>query len=369
MQPIENNGYTKDQVIRMLHGSPRIVRFRYDLLDKFERKKRELNTVIDGEVSMNSLAINIKRTARFIIKEDNGVDWLNDRIQPFCCFKMPDGGWCEWPLGIFLLSSPDRQESHGGAIRQIEAYDGLQVLLDDKFIERYSIQEGTKYVDAINNILASAGIVKTNIAHSNATLRTSKEFEIGMEKLRAINELLQEINYTSLWVNENGFYIAQPYQSPDLRPIEYTYRNDALSVIRPNAVETIDLFSVPNHFIVVQSNAEAEPLTSVYVNNNPESPTSTISRGRSIVDHRYIDDIANQAALDAYTRRIAFEASQVYGHFNFRTSIMPFHSFSDLLYIEYTPLGIADRFVETSWRLRLKAGTEMEHTARRVVRV
>jgi hypothetical protein len=369
MQPIENNGYTRDEVIIALHSSPRMVRFRYDLLDRTEKKKSELKSVMSGQISMESLAVSIKKTAIFVIKETGEIDWLNDRIQPFCGLRMPDGGWAEWPLGVFLLSSPSRQDRNNGIIRNVEAYDGLQILLDDKFIERHTIDEGTKYIEAINAILVSAGITKINIAYTEAKLRITKEFEIGTEKLRAVNELLQEINYTSLWVNENGYYISQPYSIPALRPIEYTYKTDSLSVIKNGLLETVDYFNVPNHFIVVSSNAESDPLTSVYINNNPESPISTVSLQRSRVYKTEIDDIADQKSLDEYTKRIAYEASQVFGYVAFRTSIMPFHGYSDLLYIDYAPLDISDRFIETSWRMPLKAGAEMEHTARRVIQV
>ena len=195
------------------------------------------------------------------------------------------------------------------------------------------------------------------------------EFEIGTEKLRVINELLQEINYTSLWVDENGYYTAKPYILPNEREIEYTYADDKLSIMYPGIEEELDLFNVPNKFIVVASNPESSPLVSRYENINPKSLTSIPSRERVIVDYREVDDIANQEALDEYTKRIAYEANQVFGYVNFNTIIMPFHSYSDLLEIKNSILGIEANYVETRWRMKLKAGTQMEHTARRVIQI
>ena len=65
----------------------RQIKFRYDLLDKNHRYKKTLNNVISGEISMAAFA-DIKRTARFKIKDDNSIDWLNDRIQPFFMLKI-----------------------------------------------------------------------------------------------------------------------------------------------------------------------------------------------------------------------------------------------------------------------------------------
>ena len=371
MQEIAQGQYSKDEIIKMLHSPSRVIKFRYDLLDRNDKKIGKLDSVLNGEITMNSLAINIKRTGKFKIKESEfkDIDWLNDKVQPFCMFKMPDGGWIEYPMGIFLLSSPTKKEKNSVVYRDIEAYDGLKILLDDKFDKRYTIQEKSSYLKVITDILLGAGVTKINITETDLMLRTTKEFEIGTEKLRVINELLQEINYTSLWVDENGHYTAKPYILPNEREVEYTYADDELSVMYPGIEEELDLFDIPNKFVIVASNPENLPLVSRYENLNPRSVTSIPSRQRVIVDYREVDDIANQKALDEYTKRIAYEASQIFGYVNFNTAIVPFHSYSDLLEIKNSTLGIESSYVETSWRMRLQAGAQMEHTARRVIQI
>lgn len=370
MQIIEQGGYTRQQIIDALHAksSSRLIKFRYDLLNRQEIKIGTLDNVVSGEVSMASLATDIKRTARLNMKDNKDIDWLNDRVQPFCMLKMPDG-WVEWSLGIFLLNSPKKREQNKQVYRNIEAYDGLQILLDDKFDSRYTIVSGTKYITAINNIFFTLGISKINIPNTDAALAITKEFEIGTPKLRAINELLGELNYTSLWVDERGYYTAMPYIILSDRAIDYTYEDNELSVIYNGLEEELDLFSVPNKFVVVQSNAETNPLVSTYTNENPGSITSTVNRGRTIVDVREVDNIADQTALDNYTKRIAFEASQIYGHIEFDTAIMPMHSYSDLLQVKYSSLGINDRYVETNWTIPLQTGGRMKHSARKVVAI
>jgi hypothetical protein len=119
----------------------------------------------------------------------------------------------------------------------------------------------------------------------------------------------------------------------------------------------------------VLSDPELEPLTSVYTNNSESSPTSTLNRARTIVDYREVDNIADQQSLDAYVQRIAFEASQVYGKLVFETAINPFHGYSDILQINYSPLGINDKYSETGWTLPLKVGASMKHECRKVVTI
>jgi hypothetical protein len=202
-----------------------------------------------------------------------------------------EGRWVEFPLGIFLLSSPTRKDEKNSIYRDVEAYDGLLILRDDKFDSRYTVPAGTNYRQAVIDILSSA----------------------GME-------------------------------------------------------EELDLFNVPNKWVVVCSNAE-QSLFSTYMNDNPNSPTSTVSRGRTIVDYREVTDIAAQQSLDAYVQRIAFETSQVYGKITFETAINPLHDYMDVLQLEYSPLGIKDKYVETGWTMPLKAGARMKHEVRKVVSI
>lgn len=368
MQKIEQQGYKKQEIIDILHykkGS-REIKFRYDLLNKYEQKIGILDNVTNGEVSMNSLA-DIKRTAKFTIQDNGNINWLSDRIQPFCMLKMNDTKWIEWSMGIFLLSSPTKKDIAKKIWRDVECYDGLQVLTDDKTDGLYYIPNGLNYITVIKNLLIECGITKMNLESTDKLLINSKEWESNTSKLKIVNELLQEINYTSLWVDEWGYYTASKYRSPIDKAVDYIYKDDLFSIIYGEMQEELDLFHVPNKFTVVVSNVESEPLTSTYANTNVDSPLSVVNRGRIISDIRTLDSIADQIALNEYTQRIAFNSSQVYGNIEFQTAIMPFHSYSDVLQLEYNPLAINDKYSETGWTIPLVAGASMKHNVRKVM--
>ncbi|EMS74051.1 hypothetical protein [Ruminiclostridium cellobioparum] len=364
--------YSTTDVINQLHAKNgvREVKFRYDLLNKYEVKIGEL-LVADSEnsINFNSLA-NIKRTGIFNFRETElkDVDWLNDRVQPVFLLKMPDGKFIKWPLGMFLLSSPTRKDNFG-VWREVEAYDPSVILNENRFDNRYYIQANTKYIDAITTILNSAGIRKVNITNHNGIISIDKEFEIGTSKLEAINQLLSEINFTSIWVDTFGYFTSKPYILPGDRETEYSYKTDDLSITYDGAVNELDLFNVPNKWIITASNPEKAPLTSVYVNDSLNSITSTINRGRVITDFRQIDDIYSQEVLDNYTRRISYNASNIYEKFYFNTCLMPHHDFMNVLYIEYKNLNIASEFIETEWSIDLQAGAKMSHSVRRVINI
>lgn len=367
MQSLERDGVSAVAVKKALHSPHRRLSFRYELLDKDLNKKKDLTNITGGEIKQNALAT-IKRTANFSLIDTGEIDFLNDRIKPYVRLWVSNQ-WVEFPQGVFLLSTPTKKDTTGKVLRNIEAYDGLIVLTDDKFEQRYIIAEGTNYYDAIKSILLSAGITRYNLENTDKVLTRTVEFEPGKEKLTAINTLLDQINYTPLHVDVNGIYTSSYYRSPQMRAVDYVYKDDELSVTYQGVEEELDLFSVANKWVVICSNPEQSPMAASYTNSNPDSITSTVSRGRTIVDFREVSDTADQVTLDAYVQRIAFEASQIFGKVTFETALMPMHDFMDVIEIDYSPLGIKGKYSEYEWTLPLSVGGKMQHYLRRVTSI
>lgn len=379
MRALARNGFTTDQVKLALHapwGSQQ-VRFRYERLNAANAKLADLGTtVLSASVTQNALA-DIKRRATFRLKDDSTINFLSDRIKPYVQVRVPPGilngtpatgGWAEFPLGVFLLSTPKKKyEASGVMIREVEAYDQNQVLMDDKVTSKYLIAAGTNFVTAIASILTGAGITEQNLAGSTKTIPVDREWDGGTSKLAIINDLLEAINYYSLYFDEDGVAMATPYVLPAEAPSEYTYAEGSQGVISIGTVEQeLDLFSVPNRWVLVVSQPDRATLKSVYTNTSANSQTSTVSRGRTIVEYRDVD-APDQATLDGLAQRMANEAAQAYEHIRFETWIMPQHSHFDNYTISYK--GTTAQYREVSWTMDLVAGGGMTHEARRNVSV
>lgn len=378
---LSRNGYSHEKVrdiLHMKHGS-RKIRFRYFLLDKSENELGEISHLVESGSIEQSAFADIKRTARFILKDERFIDnngnerdinWITDRIQVFVEFEMPDGGWVDFSLGLFLLSSPVRKEEGGCAYREVEAYDKLLITKEDKVTERYTIPTGTKYYDAMVQILVSAGITKYVIENDEKTLPTDKEYDPGTEKLAILNDLASDLGFTQFWVDEYGYFRTSRYRPPEDQATDYIYEDDEISVIYPGTEEEMDLFDLPNVFVVTVANPDTEEeFVSVVENTNPDHPRSIPNLGRRVVRVEEKDNIADQEALDAYTERIAQEASQIFGKIRFETAIMPFHSYGNILQFKNRTLGINNKYFETSWSMNLEPGASMMHEARRTVRL
>ncbi len=254
-------------------------------------------------------------------------------------------------------------------VREVEAYDQLVVLRDHRVTSRYVVPAGTNYITAVSQVLTEAGISNQDLLPTSLTLPAAREWEPGTSRLQIVNDLLLAINYQSLYFDAQGRAVARPYRDPSELPPEYTYRDDDESVILPGVEEELDLFDVPNQWILYVSEPDRPALYSVYTNDNPASPTSTVNRGRVITAEPEQVDAANKATLDALAQRKAQEASQVYQSVEFETAIMPMHGDMDVIELEYTRLGLKARYREHQWEMDLRPGGRMKHVVRRVVSV
>jgi len=369
---VRTSEFTPDEVLRALRGleGHRSWSFRYELLSAGNVKIRDLTNVLSGAVANDFLAA-IKRTAKFVLHDDGSINYLAQRIKPWARIQLESGLWMEWPLGVFLLTSPGRAVDISGVVtRDVDAYDQTMVLIDDVVSARHYVGPNVEYTSAVSEILANtAGISSYSIVSSNTRTVSALEWEPGTSKYQIVSDLLGAINYRSLWFDGEGTARAEPYVSPQLRDAEFTYQTDDLSVILPDAQVDTDYFQIPNRWVLIVSSPDQPPLRAELTNNNPFSPTSTVNRGRVIT--RVISDAVapNQASLNSIAERYRDEDGQIFETLGFKTGIMPFHENGDVFDFAYFDLGIAGRFLETKWSFELVQGAEMSHEARRTVSV
>jgi len=366
------SNYAQPDVLRALRGTlaRREWRFRYELLTKDNISVRFLDNVVGGSVSHEFLS-EIKRTAKFVVLDDGTINFLSHRIRPWAGIKMPDGDYMEWPLGVFLLTTPTRQVDISGVVtRDVEAYDQTVVLQDDTLADRYFVNANYPYTDAINELLADTpGIPQISISPSSATTPSALEWEPGTSKYQVISDMLQAINYGSLWFDGTGIARATPYVSPQSRPAEFEYRTDDVSVILPEASQSLDLYAVPNRWVLIVSNSDQPALRAEIRNTDPASPTSIPNRGRIITKVITDSNAPNQAMLNAIAERYKEEYGQVYETIEFKTGLMPFHENADVYDFEYAGFVGFGRFMETKWDMELAQGAEMKHQARRAISI
>lgn len=364
MYDLAQGGYTSDEVARLLRQS-RTVTYGFDILDKNERTIGSAHSS-DCKI-FNNIDANIQRSASLTLVESDDIDFISDRIRPYMVLHT-DRGKLTYPLGIFLMSSPTKTPNGGSIQRRVECYDKTQILEDDKFDTRYVVQKQTAYTAAVAGIIATAGIIQTDIEHSQLETETDIEFPIGTSKLSAINALLEAINYYPCYADSSGRIAIKPYRLPSERTADATYDTGETSVVAQGAQEDMDMFDIPNKIVRYLENAERDYLIASIQDDNPESRLSTVSRGRTIVDVAAVSDVANQSALDTMVAKLLAER-QIYQTLTFETLNIPNHEYADCLYIDNKEINVSGKFIETAWEMDLSVGGRMRHTCRKAVSV
>jgi hypothetical protein len=366
MWPLAVNGYSATSVMTALHYPSRTWKFKYELINQYGVIKKLLTTIINCKVTQ-AYTSTIQRTMQLTMADDSDVDFGSDRIRPWACLLMPDGGFAELPVGTFILSTPPQKITDNIVTREISGYDFTQILQDTELPIRTSFGSPHTVTDNIKTILQLAGITSYNLSTNPSPLPVLREWEAGTKAIQVVNDLAAAINYEPVWFDAMGTCQIQPYISLDRRTSEHDYINDALSVMLPDPARSFDYFNVPNDFVLVVSEPDRSVLRSEYINTNPLSPLSTISRGRHITTIINSTEAIDQLTLNAVARKTAEQASQIYEVITFDTGIMPMHASGDVIKFVHSKLNVSALYQETGWSYELKSGAVMNHTARRIM--
>lgn len=238
-------------------------------------------------------------------------DWAAHFIQPWFKVTGEDGRAQEWPMGVFIPAAPGAQYHDTGKTVEVELYDKLFILDNDRVERVHTVPAGANVVAAVRALIASAGPHhRHSIEDSTVTARSAMVWEPGTSKLRIINDLLESINYFSLWCDGYGTYRADHYTPPGSRPVAYEFADDEYSIYAPTFTREQDLFSVPNRVIQVGRGDEDKPgLIGVAENTDPSSPFSYQARGRWIAHVDEDVEAATQQVIDGIAQRRLAELS------------------------------------------------------------
>ncbi len=187
------------------------------------------------------------------------------------------------PLGTFLVQTPS--SSFNGKIRNVtmDAYTPLLELKESPPPLGYSLLEGS-------NIMRNAYLLVREHARAPVveTVETDNlyyDFVANTNDtwLTFLTDLIANAKYT-FDLDELGRILFSPKQdTASLQPI-WTYDDDNSSILYPDLTMDHDLYGIPNVVEVVYSNGRDTYYARV-VNDDSNSPTSTITRGREII-HR-----------------------------------------------------------------------------------
>ncbi|MFB2571364.1 hypothetical protein [Micrococcus sp. IITD107] len=239
------------------------------------------------------------------------IDWHRHRIQPWITVRA-SGQEQSWPLGVFIPSRPRDQYGDAQEPVTLDLYDKSKILGEIEADTGYSLPAGAVVTDRVRDVLTRNRIRPLAVTDSPATARTGRGWEWGTAIKTVVNEMLETINYFSLYVDPYGVYRADPYTRPQDRSPAWHFRDDAQGIYSPGFTRERDEHGVPNRVVLVSAvEADVRPLIARAQITDPKHPMYWANIGQ-IRSYRR-DNVAttDQTTLDAMATRILEEKQRV----------------------------------------------------------
>lgn len=245
------------------------------------------------------------------------------------------------PLGTFLVQTPS--SSFDGRIREVsmDAYTPLLELKENPPPLGYSILKEANIMENAYTIAREhvrAPIVKTS---SDKTLYSDFVANSDDTWITFLSDLIANAEY-KFGLDELGRIIFMPEQDVEsLQPV-WTYTDDNSSILYPDITMDHDLYGIPNVVEVIYSDG-TDYFSSRVVNDDPNSPISTVNRGREIIYRVTNPDLGNptEDQIDVYATRLLKSLSSIEYTITYTHGYCPVR-LGDCVRLNYSRSGITD---------------------------
>lgn len=293
--------------------------------------------------------------------ESDDIDWLSDEIRPEIRIN---GTWSS--LGVFLPATVSRTRENGAKTVRVEAYDRGWRIKNNMPDSTSFIDAGTQYLTAVVQYLNACGVTLITQTPKNAAMPTARSWQLGTSYLAIVNELLQAINYNPLWFNSSGLAVLEPAEEINVGNIAHEMDSSNIkNLLLPTITEESDIFNTPNRIICTCSTPDRSVLTVRATNTNPNSPLSTVRRGRVIAKLVKVKDIFDSASLQAYAQKLLRETMYTGETYTVETALFPGWGVYDAVHLRFGEINCLCR--ETEWSMTLQVGGTMKHILEKAV--
>lgn len=362
--------FTTEQITDLLLGAALEVDNGLELLDIDLNLIEDISDALVGGSISWSLKAGIHRTCDLEITTT--VQWGAQLVRPYVILSN-GATTARWNLGVYMLTTPATRFGSSPRTYSVQGYDRL-MLLNREVGADYTVTAGTTYRQALLDAFSAAGLTGVYIEGSAAdnALPAAKSWPLVATDeadadqtdtpatwLRVVNDLLQAINFRSVWCNEDGTYQCVAYQAPGDRGPEWTFDADDahLSIVGEDREQVQDVWDTPNKWVFRWKNGgtgiEGDGVYTV----DESDATNGDRLGRKLEWVSVIDyDAASQAKLvELGDRRVAADKRTV-TTYELQTGTFPPAGHADIYTYADTELGAAQKVQAIQWKLPLDGG-------------
>lgn len=215
-------------------------------------------------------------------------------------------------LGTFLVQTPSYKFNGKREENTLDGYSPLIELKENPPPLGYTIKKDLnimEYVCNLTDLHLRAPVVKTSNTKTLEKAFVSNTEDTWMSFIR---DLASVADYR-IGLDEKSQIIFEPNQTIDsLKPV-WEYTSDNSSILYPSITIDNDIYGIPNVVEAIYSSATHDYVSRV-VNDDPNSPVSTVNRGREILYRDTAPNLAGiitQAKLDDYATNLLKSLSAV----------------------------------------------------------
>lgn len=269
-----------------------------------------------------------------------------------------------FPLGTHLVQTPS--SSFNGKITtfDMDAYTPLLELKEKHPPIGYALTKGQKIMDMAYMLTRENARAPVSDVDNNATLSTDFVSTTNDTWLTFISDLMVNANFSYKLDDMGRILFAPNQETAALQPV-WTYDDGNSSILCPELDMDHDLYGIPNVVEVVYS-TDTTYLYAKAVNSDPNSPTSTVSRGREVVYRVTDPEILgnpNQTIIQQYANRILREASSVECKVSYTHGYCPVR-IGDCVRLNYTRAGLNGVKAKViKQTIRCESGCQVDETA------
>lgn len=281
--------------------------FEYYIVDPLSWKDvKKIDTVKSASISRDE-GTETLGSASFELDELYGESYIRTYL-----ITIQNGVTEKFPLGTFLVQTPSTKFNGRVKTTSVDAYTPLIELKDNKPPLGYSILKD-------NNILEYAYIVARDnlrcpVVKPDNNQKLYEDFVADTEGTWSefVHDLVASANY-HIEMDELGRVAFAPDQNIDSMTPVWTFDDGNSSILKPDITINHDIYGIPNVVEVVYSKGSYFFYSRIE-NDNPNSPISTVTRGREIV-HRVFNPsfggLPTQNMVDEYARQTLKNKSSV----------------------------------------------------------
>lgn len=248
----------------------------------------------------------------------------------------------KYPLGTFLIQTPSLTFNGMYTDVSMDAYTPLLELKEKKPPIGYYVPKDSNVMDQV--CLIARENVRAPLVATTADNTLYSNFVSDNEEtwLSFLIDLAAYAKYEFI-LDEMGRVLFAPKQdTASLQPI-WTYDDGNSSILYPDITLDHDLYDVPNVVEVLYS-TNNNVFYSKVVNNDPNSPISTVNRGREII-HRVTDPEkigeVSQEGVDEYAKQLLEELSSLEYTISYTHGYCPVR-IGDCVRLNYERAGITN---------------------------